>query len=52
MFVVFLMIVPKSLAAKSDRITDETGELTQDELAELNQLANTYSENHQADTPE
>lgn len=49
MFVVFLMIVPKSLAAKNDRITDETGELTQDELAELNQLANTYSENHQAD---
>ncbi len=49
MFIVFLMVVPKGLSAKNSRVTDNTGELTQDQLTELNQLADSLSETHQAD---
>ena len=44
-----LMFVPSFVAAKNDLVIDETGELTSDQLDELNTLCNKLSADHQAD---
>ncbi|MDO4377559.1 MAG: TPM domain-containing protein, partial [Erysipelotrichia bacterium] len=47
--IMLFMFVPSFVVAKSDFVIDETGELTSEQLSELNTLCDKLSTEHQAD---